>query len=199
VPGAVYRDQLALNNSSGPIWQSVTNLAVLNQGANADIIATNIGNVFLPQTPEQFTYDADGNLTSDGRWNNQWDGENRLISMQSLTNGPSGSKLWLTFTYDYKGRRVAKVVQSFIGSAWSTVLSNSFVYDGWNLVGELDGTNNAVIQGYMWGSDLSGSMQGGLQPGLTVGPANPILIFNDFSWGQFLIPVTGNNASGSDN
>ncbi len=32
----------------------------------------------LPKTPEQFTYDFDGNVLSDGRWNYTWDGENRL-------------------------------------------------------------------------------------------------------------------------
>jgi len=89
--GNFFRDQLAIDNSAGPAYPSVTNLAVLNQGTNADLVATNIGNVFLPQTPEQFTYDADGNLTSDGRWTNHWDAENRLISMESLTNGPAGS------------------------------------------------------------------------------------------------------------
>jgi YD repeat-containing protein len=35
--------------------------------------------VFVPKTPETFTYDADGNLLSDGRWNYTWDAENRLV------------------------------------------------------------------------------------------------------------------------
>jgi RHS repeat-associated protein len=158
--GTFFRDQLGLSNSSGPVWQSVTNLAVLNQGTNADIIATNTGNIFLTQTPEPFTYDADGNLASDGRWTNIWDAENRLISMESLTNGPTGSKLWLNFSFDYQGRRIAKLVQTFSGSAWTSTLSNKFAYDGWNLAAELNGTNAAVIRAYMWGSDLSGTMQG---------------------------------------
>lgn len=33
------------------------------------------GNVLLPQTPESFGYDADGNLTNDGRWTYTWDEE----------------------------------------------------------------------------------------------------------------------------
>jgi RHS repeat-associated protein len=158
--GTFYRDQLALNNATGPVWQPVTNLAVLNQGTNADIIATNIGNVFLPQTPEQFTYDADGNLTSDGRWTNTWDAENRLVSTQSLTNGPAGSKLQLLFSYDYMSRRASKIVSNRTGSAWILATNLTFVYDGWNLMGELNGTNNATIRAYMWGNDLSGSMRG---------------------------------------
>ena len=39
----------------------------------------------LPQTPEAFTYDADGNLLTDGRWNYTWDAENRLIQMVANT------------------------------------------------------------------------------------------------------------------
>ena len=35
-----------------------------------------------------------------------------------------------------------------------------FVYDGWNLMAELNATNNAVIRSFMWGLDLSGSPQG---------------------------------------
>jgi RHS repeat-associated protein len=35
-----------------------------------------------------------------------------------------------------------------------------FVYDGWNLLAELNATNNAVIRSFMWGSDLSGTSQG---------------------------------------
>jgi len=34
----------------------------------ASVLWTNTGHAFLPKTPEQFTHDADGNLTSDGRW-----------------------------------------------------------------------------------------------------------------------------------
>ncbi len=63
-----FRAELPLANASGAVWQSATNLAVLQQGTNADIIDTNIGNIFLPSATETFTYDADGNLTQDGRW-----------------------------------------------------------------------------------------------------------------------------------
>jgi RHS repeat-associated protein len=158
--GTFYRAQVTFTNSVSSVYPSVTNLAVLNRGTNADLIATTTGNVFLPKTPEQFTYDPDGNLTSDGRWTNHWDAENRLISMESLTNTPAASKLRLTFAYDYKGRRITKAVESLSGSTWTMVLSNKFLYDGWNLVAELNGTNNAAIRSYMWGTDLSGSMQG---------------------------------------
>ncbi len=39
------------------------------------------------------------------------------------------------------------------------VATNTFLYDGWNLVAEL-GAGGAPLRSYVWGSDLSGSMQG---------------------------------------
>ena len=38
----------------------------------------------VPKTPEQFTYDNDGNVLSDGRFNYTWDGENRLVKVESI-------------------------------------------------------------------------------------------------------------------
>ena len=38
---------------------------------------------FLAGTPETMTYDLDGNLASDGRWNYYYDAENRLYWMQT--------------------------------------------------------------------------------------------------------------------
>ncbi len=44
----------------------------------------------LKTEPEAFSFDLDGNLTSDGRWTYTWDAENRLIAMQSaISNQPS--------------------------------------------------------------------------------------------------------------
>jgi len=150
--GAFYHGRISLNNAGAAVYQSITNLTVLDRGGTvADLISNITGNVFLPQTPEQFTYDADGNLSSDGRWTNSWDAENRLISMTSLTNGPTSSKFRLTFAYDYRGRRISKAAEVFNGSAWTTNLFRSFVYDGWNLLLELNATNNGVIHEFMSG------------------------------------------------
>jgi RHS repeat-associated protein len=40
------------------------------------------------------------------------------------------------------------------------VASNKFVYDGWNLVAELNATNDTPLRTYAWGLDLSGTMDG---------------------------------------
>ena len=65
--GTYYRAQLPVTNSSSAVFQSVTNLAVQNEGTSQDILTNITGNVFVPQNPESFTYDADGNLTQDGQ------------------------------------------------------------------------------------------------------------------------------------
>ena len=158
--GMFYEATLALTNTSAAVWQSITNLAVAHTSSTTDLVATVTGNTFLQQTPEAFSYDSDGNLIQDGRWTYTWDAENRLIQMVSLTNAPTASKLRLTFGYDSKWRRISKAVEAYNGSAWTTNLAESFVYDGWNLVDELNATNNSVIRSYMWGLDLSGTLQG---------------------------------------
>ena len=117
------------------------------------------GNLFLPQTPEAFTYDLDGNLTSAGRWTNTWNGDNQLISMQSLSSGPAGSLGRLDFTYDFAGRRIQKIVSTNNAGNYTGQSTNRFVYDGWNLIAILDPAST-VLQTFRWGTDLSGSMQG---------------------------------------
>ena len=156
--GDYYRGEVPVANSAAAAWPSITNVAVMPAGTN-DYVTNAIGNQFVPKTPEAFGYDLDGNMTNDGRWAMTWDGENRLIAMESLQNAPVGSSNGLIFAYDEKSRRVSKAVQTFSGGSWSITLSNRFIYDGWNLLAELNATNKAVINFFMWGLDLSGSMQ----------------------------------------
>jgi len=90
--------------------------------------------------------------------------ENRLISIESLPAVPDQAKVRLEFTYDYMGRRVRKTVLSgHNGSAYQQTNEVTFVYDGWNLIAALDedlvaGTTSSNF--YLWGLDLSGSLQG---------------------------------------
>jgi len=148
--GEYFWREVSVTNSSSAAWQGIT---VSSGGSNVT------GNVFLPKTPETLSYDADGNVTNDGRWRFIWDGENRLVLMTSATNSPMGSRPSLKFSYDWQGRRISKVVSNWTGSAWSIGVSNKFVYDGWNLVAELNGTNG-LVRSYLWGTDLSGTMDG---------------------------------------
>ena len=145
--GEYFRRELAVDNSSSARWTNIT-VAATNQ-------STVSGNQFVPKTQEHFTYDNDGNLTSDGRWNYAWDAENRLVNMTNNTS--FGPQQGLKFEYDGRGRRVHKQVRSQGSAPTNNV---AFVYDGWNLLAELNATNNAVVRSFLWGSDLSGTMQG---------------------------------------
>jgi RHS repeat-associated protein len=167
--GNYFWDELAANNSGSSLYLSLTNLAVLNNGTNADIVATNVGNVFLPQTPEVFGYDADGNMTNSGRWTITWDAENRAICFASLASAPLASQKKVDCAYDFQGRRIQKIVSTNSGSAWIPIYTNRFVYDGWSLIAVLNGQSlgapqqdggGCILQSYTWGIDLSGSPQG---------------------------------------
>jgi RHS repeat-associated protein len=144
-----FREQSAVTNTSA-VWDGVT---VVGSGQ------TNTGHIYVPETPENYAYDADGNLLSDGRWNYTWDGENRLTNMTSLSGAPTGSRLQLAFAYDYQGRRIQKAVSTNSGGGSFSVYTNVFAYDGWNLLAEV-GTSGSLVRGYLWGTDLSGSLQG---------------------------------------
>ncbi len=102
-------------------------------------------------------YDEDGSLTDDGTFSYTWNGENRLITITPKTPAVGDEKL--EFLYDYMGRRVRKVTTVWDGSTWQTDDTALFVYNGWNMIEELDGTG-AVTASYIHGLDLSQSLQG---------------------------------------
>jgi len=70
----------------------------------------------------------------------------------------------LQFTYDPLGRRIGKQVSNWDstgGGAWVPETNRKFIYEGWNLIAELNAAaGNALLRTYAWGLDLSGSKQG---------------------------------------
>jgi RHS repeat-associated protein len=152
--GEYFWKELTLTNSSASVWLSITNAAV-----NGTNITTATGNEYVPQTPEAFSYDADGNLTGDGRWTYSWDAENRLTRMVAATgNGPQQR---LDFTYDPMGRRIRKQVWNNTTGTGTAATDLKFIYEAWNLIGEVDALNSgANVRTYLWGMDMSGSRQG---------------------------------------
>ena len=138
-----FREQLPANNSASALW---TNIVVAG-GQNVT------GNVYVAREPEVFAYDADGNLTNDGRWAYTWDGENRLTKMVVNTN--VGPQYTLTFAYDPKGRRIQKTV----ATNGVSIYTDNFVYDVWNLIAILNSAFS-LQNSFLWGNDLSGTQQG---------------------------------------
>lgn len=94
----------------------------------------------LPQDP----YDANGNLVKDGVRTYDYDAENRLIK---VTEGTSISN----YKYDYLGRRIEK--------SGTGLTTTRFLYDGWNLIAELN-SSGTIVRRFAWGLDISGSLQG---------------------------------------
>ena len=111
------------------------------------------------KNPRTSSYDPDGNLTSDGRRAYTWDAENRLIGLTANTT--VGPQYQLAFAYDAKGRRIQKIVSLWNPSTlnYQPSSTNCFLYDGWNLVAILN-PQSSILDSFVWGSDLSGSMQG---------------------------------------
>jgi RHS repeat-associated protein len=102
-------------------------------------------------------YDEDGGLTDDGTFTYTWNGENRLI--EATPKIPAVGDEKLEFLYDYMGRRVRKITSAWDGTAWQPADAALFVYDGWNLIEELDGEGDTTAS-YVHGLDLSQSLQG---------------------------------------
>jgi len=146
--GEYFWKQVLTNNSPGPVW-----LHLEATGGQANVG----GNAFIPQTPQQFYYDLDGNLTNDSQWIYSWDAENRLVALKA--NTATGPQISLKFEYDPKGRRIRK--QVWDNPNWLDASTNDlrFAYNDWNLLATLN-AQFSPLNCFMWGLDLSGSEQG---------------------------------------
>jgi RHS repeat-associated protein len=92
-----------------------------------------------------FTYDANGNLTHDGKQTYRYDAQNRLLSVEPVA--PITGAIRAEFAYDARNRAVARtyLTLSKVGS-WTLNQADSraLTYDtAWNLVSEreLNGTH----------------------------------------------------------
>ena len=86
-----FHREISVANTNQPVWASVT---VASGGA------TDPGGAVFPANNQTLVYDADGNLSFDGIWTYQWDGENRLASMwmtNSIANIANANILKLDF------------------------------------------------------------------------------------------------------
>lgn len=182
-----FHKQLSVVNSSAAVYTNISTVGVRkNAGTNQqDVVTTVTGKRFVAQTPESFTYDADGNMISDGRFAYVWDAENRLVSATSLTNAPTASKRKVEWTYDYQGRKIRQTIYDGSSGSYVTTADLKFVYDGWQCVAELTATNNTVVRSYVWGLDLSGTTDG-------AGGVGGLLIINSVANGVHFCAMDGN-------
>ncbi|MEO7697896.1 MAG: RHS repeat-associated core domain-containing protein [Opitutus sp.] len=170
-----------------PFW---TNLSVSATAPGATSASENRF-FYLAKPLEQFTYDLDGNLLSDGRWDYTWDAENRLTSMTITSVAQLGglSPRSLQFRYDYLGRRVEKMVYDNGASTATTHIRFIYGSGDWNLLAEYDGLNsNAMVRVYAWGLDLSHSQNG-------AGGVGGLLVIRDVTTSTTYLPTYDANGN----
>ncbi|MEK6303861.1 MAG: RHS repeat-associated core domain-containing protein [Acidobacteriota bacterium] len=101
--------------------QSVTFPTTFQQGGSAP--TNRIGSVTNSGSTVNYTYDAAGNVTSDGLHTYTYDAENRMVGVDSGATAQ--------YRYDHQNRRVTKIV----GSSWT-----HYVWQGSQVIAEHDGT-----------------------------------------------------------
>lgn len=137
----------SLTNTSAPVY---TTLAVSDGTTTSNLPA------YLAKTAEYMTYDNDGNMTADGRWTYAYDAENRLITMQTSSAAVTAGapNQYLSFMYDYLGRRIQKIVYLYSGG-WVQQYQERYAYDGWNLIAVYD-SSVTLQKSFFWGMDIRG-------------------------------------------
>jgi len=127
--------------------------------------------IACPQPGSSYTlsYDADGNMTSDGEWNCTYDAENRprIFTPVIPTNGARR----VAFMYDHNGCQIMRRVSILTPSSgtndganvWLPLKTSYWVWDGLvpvrkMTVNEQTQTTNFIY--YVWGVDLSGTLGG---------------------------------------
>jgi len=112
----------------------------------------------------------------------------KWVSTTSVAVDAGYPKIGFQLYHDYLGRRILKYNYQWNGSSWSyTGMQRRYVYDGWNLLYELDGNGNRQKL-YVWGLDVSGTLQG-------AGGVGGLLVSYDLNTGLLLNPVYDGNGN----
>ncbi len=166
--GRYWSDDVTVNNNANPAvpnpWRGALTIftAKRGTGGSPDVYRADSRMAEIGARMQSFTYDLDGNLTSDGIVDYQWDAENRLIRMETTIMARSWGfpHRLLEFRYDYLGRRVQKRVIDVAQN--QEILSRRYLYDGWNLAAEYaapgGSTCGVLLRSYTWGLDIVNTM-----------------------------------------
>ena len=156
VPGyAALRGEAATNATvtvnERPVWR-------INQSIGGSAAPTsarsggNLGGEAAQTSPQSGAYDADGYMTSDGRFRYFWNGENRLVMA-------SNAEVVVTYAYDHRGRMVTKTLCA--SAPLRLIKTTTYLWDDWNIIREIvhEGDSVAVTDN-IWGLDIDGTLQG---------------------------------------
>ena len=147
----------SIGNRTSSLVNSETNSYTANNLNQYTSIRQDSGTLCANKIPQ---YDADGNLTEDGKYSYTYDAENRLVSVATVAS--VNDDLSVLNTYDHRHRRILKHVRRYNNGEWMLARVHSFVYDGNNIVLErimLANGETHTIENF-WGNDFSGSEDG---------------------------------------
>lgn len=111
----------------------------------------------VTKSPHGFTYDKDGNLETDGRFEYIYDAESRPKEVRDTL---SSSLVKWTFYYDYAGRKYRQDYGPYDATSGTFVGSPEtkyFYYDGYSLIAEDNSSGTEPIT-FAWGLDLGGGI-----------------------------------------
>ena len=146
---------------TGGVWVVVTNLGVVR--GNPDRVQSEVRGDFVAQSAESLVYDGDGNLVRDGRWEYSWWAEKRLGWVMSHRASDRASWRRVDWVYDALGRRIRQTSYVLSNGVWVVTEDLKSVSDPvWfgRHIAELNATNHAVVRSYVWGLDLSETLDG---------------------------------------
>jgi RHS repeat-associated protein len=130
IPSPITQHQLNYDGT-GNRTSTDLNAVTTNYTVNTINQYTSITGIVAP------TYDANGNMLSDGAHAYLYDYENRLISVDGGATA--------AYLYDALGRRIEKQLSSGV---------IEYFYDGQNLIEERTNGGNSVIASYVYGADI---------------------------------------------
>jgi len=136
-------------NSYGYVYDPIGNRLTAAVNAATNVYASNPLNQYTnlqsAAYSQQPSYDSDGNMLTcalpTGEWHFFWDAENRLILASNATT-------LVRNTYDHRSRRIRKEVYAWDApsTAYSLQSTASFLWDGWNVIREVQHSNIPSFQ-----------------------------------------------------
>ena len=123
-----------------------------------DIVSALYKEYWKIKNTEYYVYDANGNLTEDAQWTYLYDAKNQLVSMVSKFPDSDGNNIKTWFVYDPFGRRI---INNVIFSKGEGTTLELLLYDGWNVISEINIVELTLKRDYLYGVDPSGGAGSG--------------------------------------
>lgn len=147
------------NYISGVTQTSDAAVAEPEPDPEGQIISINNVNEITRISGQDYGYDANGNLLSDGKRNYAWDAENRIIEITETSEPTKHAQ----FTYDGIGRRVG-IAKSPSGGGTTNILR--YVWCGSIICQVRDAAYGAIRAYFDEGEDITGVPDGALYYGV---------------------------------